>query len=128
MIGLTERQKDLSIITRHDCLNYGGEWSLNQFNYDDINGAMTQTLFMSLNMNLPKQMFAMMNASSDPWIVPGFKEKRYLAIYFVLSFLLLTFFMTNLFIAVVIAAFNQEYDKKGKNFLMTDEQKMLMNA
>jgi hypothetical protein len=36
--------------------------------------------------------------------------------------------MTNLFIAVVIAAFNQEYDKKGKNFLMTDEQKMLMNA
>ena len=86
---------------------------------------MIQTVFMSLNINLPLQMFTMMNSSDDPHIVPGFKEKRHLAVYFVITFLLCTFFMTNMFIAVVIAAFNHELELKGKDFLMTDDQKQL---
>ena len=55
-------------------------------------------------------------------MVPGYKvdnKEYYLYPFFVLFVLFGAFFIMNLFVGVVISAFNKEVDNLGKNFLLT---------
>ena len=53
-------------------------------------------------------------------LVPGFKENPLQAAAFYVTFVfLVSFFIMNLFVGVIISAFNKERDKLGKNFLLT---------
>jgi len=45
------------------------------------------------------------------------------AIFFILIVVIGNFFITNLFIGVIIAKYNREQELFGKNFMLTDDQK-----
>ena len=69
--GLGKKQLEMLIFTRHDCLNYGGEWILRPDNYDNLGNAMIQIILMALNINIPNSMYNSMNSSKNgPEYVP----------------------------------------------------------
>jgi hypothetical protein len=45
--GLTLNDIERLIVTKDDCLNYGGVWRLYHHNFDHIGSAMTQMIVMS---------------------------------------------------------------------------------
>ena len=61
--------------------------------------------------------------SNGPNLTPGFKTKPYYSIFFVVYIIFGAFFITNLFVGVVISTFNRESDRLGKHFLLTEQQK-----
>ena len=64
--------------------------------------------------------------SGGPYKVPGYKEdwNQYTLTPFFMCFILIAaFFIMNMFVGVIISAFNKEQDRLGKNFLLTDSQK-----
>jgi hypothetical protein len=61
--------------------------------------------------------------SKGPTEVPGYKEKPAFALFFVVFIIFCSFFIINLFVGVIISAFNREIEKSGKNFLLTEQQK-----
>ena len=66
--------------------------------------------------------------SRGPELVPGYKESPFLALFFVLFILFGSFLITNLFVGVVITAYQVEVNTMGKNFLLTDEQRIWMET
>lgn len=58
--------------------------------------------------------------SNGPDKVPGYKEKPIYSLFFVFYIVFGAFFITNLFVGVVISSFNRESDRLGKHFLLTD--------
>jgi hypothetical protein len=67
-------------------------------------------------------MYDTMNGVS-PELVPGYKVSPALALFFMLFIIFGGFFITNLFIGVVIASFNRECTKLGNDFMLTEKQK-----
>ena len=56
--------------------------------------------------------------------MPGYKENTVQSAVFYVSFnFLVAFFIMNLFVGVIISAFNKERDRLGKNFLLTESQR-----
>jgi hypothetical protein len=68
-------------------------------------------------------MFSIVN-SDGPEAVPVFYNSPFVVVFFILFIIFGAFFMTNLFVGVVINAFNKESDRLGKDFLLTSEQKL----
>jgi hypothetical protein len=60
--------------------------------------------------------------SNGPDLVPGFKTDWYKlnSIVFVFITLFGGFFIMNLFVGVVISAFNRESDNLGRDFILSD--------
>jgi hypothetical protein len=50
------------------------------------------------------------------------------ALFYVLFIIIGNFFMTNLFVGVVISTYNREKEKLGKGYLLTDNQKKWLEA
>ena len=82
---------------------------------------------MSQTVNWPITMYSTVN-SQGPSLVPKYKHSPYLALFFVLFIILGGFFITNLFVGVVISTLSDEMSQQGKHFLLTEEQKMWMNT
>jgi len=77
---------------------------------------------MSRTINWAQYMYRAMD-SRGPELVPGYKEQPYLSFFFLFFVIFGAFFITNLFVGVVISAYNRESERLGKNFLLTDKQK-----
>lgn len=45
------------------------------------------------------------------------------SLYFGIFFVVMNYFITNLFVGVVISSFNREKEKSGRNFLLTNKEK-----
>lgn len=67
-------------------------------------------------------MYRAMN-SRGPDLVPGYKTNSYLSLFFVAYIIVGAFFITNLFVGVVISSYNRESERLGKDFLLTKEQR-----
>jgi hypothetical protein len=52
-------------------------------------------------------------------LVPGYNVTPIYASFFVLFIIIGSFFIINLFVGVIISAYNREIEKHGKNFLLT---------
>lgn len=61
--------------------------------------------------------------SRGPDLVPGYKTNPYQTLFFVAFIIVGAFFITNLFVGVVITSYNRESENLGKHFLLTAEQK-----
>jgi len=101
-----------------DCYNYGGYWRRKHYNFDNIRNSLVQMLVMAQTANWPIIMYSTMN-SRGPLQVPGYYESPVLSIFFLVFIILGSFFITNLFVGVVISSFNDESDRLGKNFLLS---------
>ena len=56
-------------------------------------------------------------------MVPKQYSSPYISLFFVIFVIVGSFFMTNLFVGVVISSYNREREKLGNHFLLTLEQK-----
>lgn len=48
-------------------------------------------------------------------------SQNYNSLYFIIFVIVMNYLITNLFVGVVVAAYNREKDKVGENFMMTEE-------
>lgn len=44
-------------------------------------------------------------------------------LYFIIFVIMMNFLVTNLFVGVVVSAYNREKEKMGRDFMMTEDQK-----
>jgi len=110
-------------ISMWNCINYGGEWTKFHFHFDNI-WSSTMTLFhMSTTVGWAEVMFRGIREDTPyEYKVNGDSDKAW--IFFFIFFIIYgTFFILNLFVGIVIATFNREKERLGKNFLLTDQQK-----
>jgi hypothetical protein len=90
------------------------------YHFDDIFNAMMNMVIMSQTVNWAPMMFSIVN-SGGPDAVPIYNNSPFVVIFFILFIIFGAFFMTNLFVGVVINAFNKESDRLGKDFLLTEQ-------
>jgi len=122
MVGLSDEHIKTLIIEKFDCLNYGGEWATYHTNFDTIGDSILQMISMSQTVGWAAIMYRAMD-SNGPTMTPGFKTKPYYSLFFISYVIFGAFFITNLFVGVVISSFNRESDRLGKHFLLTEQQK-----
>ena len=109
------------ILTKWDCLDYGGEWINQGANFDNVVNAMMTMFGM---MSTEGWMDVMWNAVDTTEIhqVPRRNENPGF-IFFCMFFMIVgTLFILNLFVGVVINTFDKEKEKLSHNNLMTDLQ------
>ena len=60
--------------------------------------------------------------SQGPGKVPNENTKSYIvSLYFILSVIIGSFFVTNLFVGIVTSTYNREKDRLGNNFMLSEE-------
>jgi hypothetical protein len=118
IVGLDQKEIESWISTKNECLNYGGTWELKHYHFDNIQNALMNMIIMSQTVNWAPMMYSIVN-SGGPDQVPVFNNSPYSRIFFILFVIFGAFFMTNLFVGVVINAFNRASEKLGKDFLLT---------
>ena len=126
-ISLSRRDIEVLIRTREDCLNYGAAWVRDQSHFDNIRNALVQMVVMSQTVNWPIIHSKFIN-SRGPDLVPGYKESRNLSFFFVGVIIFCALFIMNLFVGVIINAFNNEKERLGKNFLLTEDQRKALET
>jgi len=77
---------------------------------------------MSQTVNWAPIMYKVMNSGGID-NVPGYKTQPFISIFFILFIIFGAFFIINLFVGVIISAYNREIERSGNNFLLTSEQK-----
>jgi len=107
-------------LTKDDCLQYGGRWGRYHSHFDNIFNSLLYFVIMSQVVNWENIMYKIMN-SNGPDRVPGYKQQPYLSIFFMAFIIFGAFFIINMFVGVVISAYNREIEKNGNNFLLTSD-------
>ena len=113
---------------KYDCYNYGGEWIIDDNNFDDVFQAMLLLFQMANNLGWASVMYSGMSTNGiDSVRLKG--SNNHLAYWFFIPFIIIcSIFILNLFIGVVITSYNREKEKLGKNFLLTENQKKWLDA
>mmetsp|Transcript_42176 Transcript_42176/g.40415 ORF Transcript_42176/g.40415 Transcript_42176/m.40415 type:complete len:126 (+) Transcript_42176:626-1003(+) len=96
---------DNIIETKWDCLNTGGDWTNNSFNFDNILEAMKSLVLIASGSYWSVVMNDAM-AITDIDRVPIEGSRPYYSLYFILFMIVGGFFLLNLFVGVVIVRFN----------------------
>ena len=111
------------IDNKYKCINYGGEWQTYYKNFDDLGTALIQTVTMSQTVGWAEFMYRAMH-SNGPGAQASKDDKSYFAsLYFAFYVVFGAFFITNLFVGIVISTYNREKDRLGKNFILSEDQK-----
>ena len=113
-------EDDLSLETKWDCLNQGGEWERLMFHFDSILPAMTTMVHMASTVGWAAVMY---QGASTRGIDNTLKSKSNpsIQIFFIVFMIVGSFFILNLFVGIVISTFNREKDRLGKAFLLSKE-------
>lgn len=109
----------LNVQSKWDCLNIGGEWMpyINSFN--DVGQSLITIFSMSQTFSWANVMYKAMAATKIDYM-PKQYSNPYYSLYFVIFIVIGAFFITNLFVGVVISTYNREKEKIGHNFLLTE--------
>ena len=125
MVGLSLYDREMLISTEEDCVNYGGLWLKYDNNFDNVFASTQQFIIMSQLVSWPNIMYQAVNANG-PGLAPGYKvgwNQYVLPPIFMLFVMVGGFFIMNLFVLVVISAYNRETTKLGWDFILTNKQK-----
>ena len=109
------------ILTKWDCMDYGGEWRNNEDNFDNVLTAMITMFGMISTEGWLDVMWAAVD-STEIHQVP--RRNNTPAFIFFFSFFMIvgSLFILNLFVGVVINTFDIEKEKLSHNNLMTTLQ------
>ena len=104
-------------------MNYGGEWTTYYKNFDDLSDALLQMYTMSRTVGWAELMYRTVrsNGESRQPDRSGKEFDIFAAFYYCFYIIFGAFFITNLFIGVVISTYNREKDRLGNNFLLSEE-------
>jgi hypothetical protein len=102
-----------------DCLDYGGEWVNSRYNFDNIlQGLMTQFAIMCTEGWLTIYQTAL-NSPTSHYQMPKENNNPAAILYFVISIVVSSLFILNMFVGVVISTFNIEKEKLSHNTHLT---------
>jgi len=117
-----EQALDLEIVDKWDCLNAGGVWANEAFNFDNILNAIRTLFAMSSTEGWTSVMWNGIDASGIN-LEPILNSGPLWALFFIAFILFGSLFIMNLFVGVVINTFNEENDKLGQDHLLTETQR-----
>jgi hypothetical protein len=109
------------IVTKFDCINWGGAWENADANFDNVPNAMS-TLFQ---ISTTEGWLDIMNMGMDAVNIdyqPIQDYNMYWALFFIFFIILGNFLMLNLFTGVVVSTFNKEKEILDQSFLLSDNQ------
>ncbi|CDW88224.1 voltage-gated ion channel superfamily [Stylonychia lemnae] len=113
---------DWLIMTKFDCLNYGGIWVNNDQNFDNIIQAIMTLYQVSTTEGWVSVMYNGIDSIGIDYQLKSYYSPWW-ALFFVFFIIVGNFFVLNLFVGVVISTFNREKEVLGKNFLLTPQQR-----
>ena len=110
------------VTDKWNCIDYGGVWVNQDANFDNVFRSMVTLFEMSTTEGWVGVMW---NGVDSVGINRQPEEKRNIFwVFFFMAFIIVgSQFLMNLFVGVVIDAFNTEKDKLGKNHLLTEGQR-----
>lgn len=89
-------------------------------NFDNFFSAFFSIFSISNTVGWAFTMYRSEEFTKEPGVknIPG--ENKLNTLFFVFFIIIGSFFITNLFVGVVISSYNREKDNLGKNYLLTD--------
>jgi hypothetical protein len=119
----------LTVKTRSDCAELGGEWVNANSHFDNVFSAML-TLFQMMTKD---EWIPVMNNGIDAVGIekqPIYKNNQYLSLYFIAFMIIGSMLVVNLFIGVIIDNFNKikESEEIGANWMVTPAQRQWMEV
>ena len=105
---------------RWDCLNAGGIWVNEPHNFDNIFRAMLTLFFTTTREGWPDVLYDAMDISGEIDYEPIDQNYKYISFFIFAWMLFGSVFLVNLFVGVVVNAFNSEKQKLGRNHLLTE--------
>ena len=54
-------------------------------------------------------------------LIPKYNASPHYALFFIVFTIFSFFFLTNIFVGVLVSAFNREKERQGKNYLLTND-------
>lgn len=113
---------DSVLDNKWDCLNQGGRWVNSDLNFDNIANSMSTLLVLANAVSWSEVMYQTSYARGVD-LVAGTSISGSLApIFFIAAIVIGNFFLMNLFIGVIITAYNRENEIGGKDFMLTEKQ------
>lgn len=109
------------IVTKWDCLDYGGEWLNSKHNFDNVINAMTTMFGMMTTEGWLDVMWEAVD-STQLHQMPRLNAHPAYIFFFTFFMIVGTLFILNLFVGVVINTFDKEKEKLSNNNMMTDLQ------
>ena len=111
----------LIISDKWDCINNGLEWKNSYLNFDDIVQSMSTLFIISNSISWSEIMYQASKSRGQDMTPNLYGGLSVIPILFFIAIVIIgNFFISNLFIGVIIAKFNREQEIFGKNFMLTD--------
>tara|TARA_A100001015_G_C15039986_1_gene738969 strand:+ start:1558 stop:2157 length:600 start_codon:yes stop_codon:yes gene_type:complete len=110
-----------AIVTKWDCLDFGGDWVNQEANFDNVINAVVTMFGMMSTEGWLEVMWSAVD-STNIHQVPRRNNQLPFIIFFSLFMVVGSLFILNLFVGVVINTFNIEKEKLSRNNLMTELQ------
>ena len=111
----------LIISDKWDCINNGLEWKNSYLNFDDIVQSMSTLFIISNSISWSEIMYQASKSRGQDMTPNLYGGLSVIPILFFIAIVIIgNFFISNLFIGVIIAKFNREQELFGKNFMLTD--------
>ena len=126
-IALGAEDNETPSFGKERCVELGGTWRNNKFNFDNFAEAMLSVFIISTGDNWQDIMYVAMAAGSEPGDAPERDHSGWAASYFVLVVLVAMLFWANLFVSALVDNFNRMAAKGGPT-LVSDEQRRWQNA
>jgi hypothetical protein len=118
---------DTLIVTRFDCLNYGGEWYQPDLHFDTTLQSMLTLFTIQSTEGWIGVMWDEVDAVAVDHI-PVENIRPYYIVFAILVLIIITLLFLNLFVGVVIETFNSEKEILSKNDLLKKQQKTWINV
>ena len=109
------------IMTKWDCLDYGGDWVNQDGNFDNVFVAL-QTVFGMISTEGWLNVMWSAVDSTNIHQVPLRNNNLLAIVFFSIIMVLASLFILNLFVGVVINTFNEEKEKLSRNAQLTSLQ------
>lgn len=123
-LPLSVSQKDELIVTKFDCINYGGEWEPNEaLNFDNTLHSML-LIFILQSGNRMEDIYLTMIDAVGVDMQPERHVNYFYAFLHTVLILMFTVLFFNMFVGVVIEVYKKEQSRITKNHLLSPEQKM----
>lgn len=113
---------EMDVVTRRDCLNYGGDWGNTPYSFDNILFAMLTLFEMSTTEGWVAVMWSGVDAKGID-LQPVFENQIWWVFFFIFFIIVGSNFLLNLFVGVVIGKFNEQRDIIEKDFMLSEHQK-----
>ena len=111
------------INTRHDCLNYGGEWQNELANFDNTFQSMLM-IFLIQTRERHGEIMHQLSDSVGVDMQPKDQVNYLVCLLTIIIIVLFGILFFNMFVGVVVDVYKQEQDKTTRNNLLNKEQRM----